>query len=342
MLHAAFTDFELQFKSPARTSRGVLQSKKGYLLNVCRVKGQTACGVGECSPFEDLSYDDRPGYRDALKELCADINLPFDELQLKYLEWPSILFGLETALLDLNNGGKGVLFKSDFTSGFCPIPINGLIWMGNQSHMLSQINEKLSQGYRVIKIKVGAIDFDAEVGLLKHIRKHHPSEEIIIRLDANGAFTPEDAIKKLEILSSYGIHSIEQPIKAGNHEKMKQLCKDSPIPIALDEELIGVHDHDKRLELISFIKPQYIILKPSLLGGFAACNDWISICRQLKTGYWITSALESNIGLNAIAQYTATLDTKGLPQGLGTGALYTSNFESKLSIKGGALWYMNE
>jgi o-succinylbenzoate synthase len=339
MLTAAFTDFELQFKKPARTSRGVMTSKRGYLLNICRDQDSTNCGVGECSPLVGLSCDDKPEYREALKEVCRNINLPLSELLSRYTDLPSIMFGVESALLDLANGGRGILFKSDFTRGLQPIPINGLIWMGSYDSMLSQIKEKLTDGFKVIKIKVGAIDFDAEIGLLKHIRKQFSADEITIRLDANGAFDPDTALQKLEMLAKYDIHSIEQPIRAGNPEKMRFICSNSPIPIALDEELIGVNSDMQRLQLLTEIKPQYIILKPSLVGGFTICNRWIDLCRETNTGFWITSALESNIGLNAIAQYTATLDTADMAQGLGTGGLFTNNFPSGLVVRRGHLYF---
>ena len=339
MLESAFRKYSLQFKNPARTSRGEMTSKHGFLLNVSDVNNKLLSGTGECTVLPGLSYDDKPDYQIVLENLCREINLPLPRLLDRLTDWPSIRFGLECAMLDLAGGGKGVLFESDFTRGKGPIPINGLIWMGNYTYMLSQIDEKLAAGYKVIKLKIGGIDFPSELELLKHIRRKHPADEVTIRLDANGAFTPEDAPAKLEALAPFGIHSIEQPIKAGNIEKMKWLCRNSPIPIALDEELIGYHTHEKRYELIKEIRPQYIILKPTLLGGFTACNDWISICQQLHTIYWITSALESNIGLNAIAQYTATLDTAGMAQGLGTGGLYVNNFKTRLEIKEGELWF---
>lgn len=339
MLTAQILDYKLQFKKTVRTSRGEMSSKHGYLLKVYDEKDESLSGTGECAILPGLSFDDKPDYQQVLENIVNEINVPLPELLNKYSDWPSICFALECALRDLNHGGKGLLYESDFTEGRTSIPINGLIWMGDYTYMRSQLDEKLAAGYKVIKIKVGGIDFNRELELLKYVRQQFSPGEVTLRLDANGAFNPDEALKKLEILSAYGIHSIEQPIRAGNPGKMAWLCRNSPIPIALDEELIGVHTRAQRLQLLEMVRPQYIILKPSLLGGFTACNEWIGICKELNTGYWITSALESNIGLNAIAQYTATLDTAGLAQGLGTGGLYINNYPSRLEIRGGELWF---
>lgn len=245
------------------------------------------------------------------------------------------------ALMDLNNKGHQILFPSNFTKGISAIPINGLIWMGEPSFMKEQIKDKLQQGFSCIKMKIGAIDFEQEISILKAIRKEFSPADIELRVDANGAFTPEDATTKLERLAEFQLHSIEQPIKAGQWQKMATLCKNTPLPIALDEELIGIHHTEEKQKLIDTINPQYIILKPSLLGGFESCNEWIQTTEGKNCGWWITSALESNIGLNAIAQWTYTLNS-ALPQGLGTGQLYTNNFESPLEVSKGFLHYRTE
>ena len=250
----------------------------------------------------------------------------------------SVPFGFETAFLDLENGGKRIIYKNDFSLNQKTIPINGLVWMGDKEFMNKQIKEKLKTGFSCIKMKIGAIDFNAEVELLKSIRNEFSSKEIELRVDANGAFNPKNALEKLKRLSALEIHSIEQPIKQGQIEEMADLCAKTPLPIALDEELIGVFTSEEKEKIITAINPQYIILKPSLIGGFAGSKEWIKLAEENKSGWWITSALESNIGLNAIAQFTYTLQNN-LPQGLGTGGLFTNNFESPLEVKNGALQY---
>ncbi|WP_317170122.1 o-succinylbenzoate synthase [Rhodocytophaga rosea] len=249
---------------------------------------------------------------------------------------PAIQFGVETALLDLRNGGKRIIFKNDFSAGKTGIPINGLIWMGKPEFMRQQIDEKLMQGYTCLKLKIGALDFDKECELLGYIRKQYPAEQITLRVDANGAFSTGDALEKLKILAQYDLHSIEQPIRQGQWSEMASLCRHTPLLIALDEELIGVID--KKQELLQTIHPQFIILKPSLLGGFHHSLEWIKLAEKMNIGWWITSALESNIGLNAISQFTASLNNP-LPQGLGTGQLYSNNITSPLEISKGYLHY---
>lgn len=339
MLKATFEKFTLTFKKPATTSRGVMLNKDGYLLKIYNLENPSIVGVGECNVLPGLSYDDRTGYEARLQILCDDINHSSNQLPDDLIEWPSIRFALETALLDLQNGGKKWLFDTPFTQGLDYININGLVWMDNYHNMLIQINEKLNSGYKVIKIKVGAIDFNAEIDLLKFIRSQFSKDKVTIRLDANGAFTSTDVLHKLTALAAYDIHSIEQPIKAGNVKMMHDICRNSPIPVALDEELIGHHDYEDCRALIQAIKPAYIVIKPSLIGGFAMTNQWIDICHQFQVGWWITSALESNIGLNAIAQYTASVKRDQMAQGLGTGSLFTNNFESPLYINDGQLRY---
>lgn len=339
MLTASFEEFNLRFKLPVRTSRGVIDHKRGYLLSLSFADNPKVKGIGECSVLTGLSYDDKAGYDMTLDWLCRNIHKPYPVLMEELIEWPSIRFGLETAMLDLVKGGNGMLFDSPFIRGEVPLYINGLVWMGDYAFMLRQIDDKLKDGYKVIKIKVGAIDFEAELDLIRHIREQHDASQLTIRLDANGAFSFAEAQGRLERLAAYGIHSMEQPIKAGNIANMRDICAHSPIPIALDEELIGHHRYQERFNLIHTIKPAYIILKPTLLGGFACCNEWINICRLNEVDYWVTSALESNIGLSAIAQYTATLSVDGMAQGLGTGLLFDNNFPSKMMINKGELWY---
>lgn len=312
--------------------------KKGYLIDIIDNE-KNIRGTGECSVLTGLSVDDKEDYVRKLNRLCFDINKPFDVLHEDLKDWPSLRFGYESAMLDLKGGGRGVLFDTPFTRGLESIPINGLVWMAGFDDMLEQVKQKIAAGFKVLKLKVGALDFMKELDLIKYIRKEYPVDEITIRLDANGAFSVDGAMEKLHLLAEFGIQSIEQPIRAGQPEAMAEICHKSPIPVALDEELIGIHDYAARRELLKITRPAYIILKPSLVGGFKSCNEWISICNELSIGYWITSALESNIGLNAIAQYTSSIDTRGLPQGLGTGGLFSNNFDSPLVVEEGYLRY---
>lgn len=332
---ASYKKYILNFKQPGGTSRGVLHTKETYFLKL-NVKNRI--GIGECGLFKGLSADDRPDYEDKLKWLCDHLHLDVDYLLNELLEFPSIQFGLEQALLSLKSENKFELFPSEFTKGNDTIPINGLIWMGDKSFMQKQIKEKLANGFTTIKLKIGAIDFKTELDLLKSIRNEFDAGDIELRVDANGAFQPKDALEKLKRLSDFELHSIEQPIKANQWQEMAYLCEYTPLPIALDEELIGVFNNSDKINLIETIKPQFIILKPSLVGGFGGSNEWIDITKKYDIGWWITSALESNIGLNAIAQYTYTLQTQ-MPQGLGTGGLFTNNIDAPLLVKNGALYY---
>ena len=327
----------LHFKQPAGTSRGVYTTRKIWLIHLS--DGQRT-GVGECAPLPDLSCDALPDqeYISILNKVCKDFcqsgGIDYDSLR----DYPSMLFGLETALLNLQNGDR--LFDTAFSRGETGIPINGLVWMGNHDEMLRRMEEKLSQGFRCIKLKIGAIDFDQELDLIRRIRDRFSFHEVELRVDANGAFPYDEALYKLELLSQYNIHSIEQPIKAGQWAFMADLCRESPLPIALDEELIGVNDPAMKRHMLNIIKPRYIILKPSLHGGMAGCREWIETARDLGIGSWITSALESNIGLNAIAQFAASVygDHITLPQGLGTGQLFTDNIPMPLEIRNDQLW----
>jgi len=323
----------LLFKRPSGTSRGVLTEKDTYFLILEAIGKQ---GIGECGLLKGLSIDDVPEYEAILEELCNQLNNNTLDSTL-ISNFPSLQMGLEMAQESLKADSPFLLYPSDFTKSISPIPINGLVWMGEFDFMQAQIEEKLTQGFRCVKLKIGALDFSKELLLLEQIRKHFTAQQIEIRVDANGAFSPESALDKLKILAQFELHSIEQPIAAGQHEQMRVLCEQSPLSIALDEELIGVSSMQKEA-LLDKIRPQYIILKPSLLGGFAASLEWIQLAEARQIGWWVTSALESNIGLNAIAQWTATLTTDK-PQGLGTGGLYTNNIPSPLVVENGYLRY---
>lgn len=338
MIKASYQAYTLNFKRPSGTSRGVLTQKQTYFL---KLSHNAKVGIGECGLLKGLSIDDRPDYEAKLQWLCENIHLTKEELLLKLVEFPSIQFGLEMALKSLAAEDPFLLNPSKFTSGEASIPINGLIWMGERSFMKDQIEEKLEAGFSCIKLKIGAIDFSSEIDLLSYIRSEYDADTIEIRVDANGAFLPEKALEKLKILNELDLHSIEQPIKAKQWEVMRDLCEASPLPIALDEELIGVFSKSKKETLLKIIKPQYIILKPSLIGGYQGTQDWIELAEENNIGWWLTSALESNVGLNAIAQYTYMLNTN-MPQGLGTGSLYTNNIPCPLTLKGDQLQYNPE
>lgn len=328
------------FKQPAGTSRGVYTERKSWIIEL--TDGERT-GIGECAPLPGLSCDDIPEYEKTLRALCDKFE---QEGEIDYnlmRPYPSMLFGLETAVLSLLRS-EGVkewsLFNKAFTRGERGIPINGLVWMGSYEEMMQRIEEKLSQGYRCIKLKIGAIDFDKELDMVRSIRERFSSKELQIRLDANGGFSYDEALYKMELLSQYAVHSIEQPIKAKQWAFMADLCRESPLPIALDEELIGVNMPEMKRHILNIIKPAYIVLKPSLHGGMHGCREWISIAREMGIGSWITSALESNIGLNAIAQFTADVygDNITMAQGLGTGQLFTDNIDMPLEIRDNALW----
>ena len=335
MKTAKFHQYILNFKVPSGTSRGVLNTKETYFIEI--FEGDKK-GIGECSLFRGLSFDDDDDYENALEWACRNINLKLEELQEELVNHPSIIFGIEQALLNLEHQGD-LYFPSEFTEGKDSIKINGLIWMGDSDYMQSQIEEKIKNNFTCIKLKIGT-DWDSEKEILKSLRQKFPKNKIELRVDANGAFSPEQAKIVLQELAALDIHSIEQPIKAGDWEAMAELCKNTPTPIALDEELIGILNYESKKELLKIIKPQYIILKPSLIGGFSGSDEWIELAEQNNIGWWITSALESNIGLNAIAQYTY-IKKNPMPQGLGTGSLFTNNFETPLFLKGENLWYKN-
>ena len=325
----------MHFKQPAGTSRGVYTTRRVWYLHLTSDSQPGREGIGECAPLPNLSCDDLPHYEQLLSSLCqeaAQSGIDYERLR----PYPSILFGLETAFRHFERGTAS-LWDTPFSRGEQGIPINGLIWMGSYTQMLSQIEAKMQAGFRCIKLKIGAIHFEEELSLLKIIRRHFSAKEIELRVDANGAFSPAEALEKLKRLSELDLHSIEQPIRAGQWDSMARLSQLSPLPIALDEELIGVHSKSRKKELLETIHPQYIILKPSLHGGLRGSQEWIAAASQLGIGWWITSALESNIGLNAIAQWCATLHNP-LPQGLGTGALFTDNIPMPLEVRGDELW----
>ncbi|MCE6989519.1 o-succinylbenzoate synthase [Dyadobacter sp. CY323] len=347
-LKIVYQPYTLRFRKEAGTSRGVLTQKTSWILKVTDSEQPGVEGYGECGPLPGLSVDDIPDFEMQLSSVCDLFNeldldvFPFnlsiilDQVVPQHL--PSVRFGVETALMDIMNGGRRILFKNAFTEGRQGILMNGLIWMGSFDEMLEQISDKLSQGFTTLKMKVGAIDFEQECRILESVRGQFDKNDITLRVDANGAFHEEDVKYKLGELATFDLHSIEQPVKAGQVRLMADLCSSSPVPVALDEELIGYFDYREKFSLLKKLAPPFIILKPTLLGGFQHTNEWIEIANRLKIDWWITSALESNIGLNAIAQYTASKNNS-LPQGLGTGQLYHNNFESPLTVKNGELFY---
>ena len=362
----------LHFKQPAGTSRGVYTTRHSYYLTLTSDEMPGVEGVGECATLPDLSCDAKPEYEMTLRQVCQMVEqmgrIPYDMIRA----YPSITFGLETAFASFFDAAKkfleivpaegassssemlkqkGVsvpagmenltdLFDSPFGRGEEGITINGLVWMGTYEEMLARLEEKLQAGFHCVKLKIGAIDFFKELDLIKRIRNVYTQEQVELRVDANGGFLPENAMSQLEALAKYDIHSIEQPIKQHQWPKMAQLCRETPLPIALDEELIGVNVRSMKEALLDTIRPQYIILKPSLHGGIYGCNEWIQLASQRGIGSWITSALESNIGLHAIAHYAAKVygPNVEMPQGLGTGQLFTDNIPMPLEIRGDKLF----
>jgi o-succinylbenzoate synthase len=330
---ASYFKYLLQFKRPSGTSRGVLLDKETFILEISE-NGKK--GVGECAIFRGLSFDDRPDYEEKLKWLCENIHQSPEFLKEELQDFPSIWFGYEQAVQNLKFG-ENLYFPSEFTEGKSAITINGLIWMGDAGYMEEQIQDKLDKGFHCIKLKIG-VDWKSEHVILQKLREKFSKDQLELRVDANGGFSKEEAVIVLQQLADLHIHSIEQPIKAGNWSDMAELCSKTPTPIALDEELIGITDHEEKKKLLETVKPQYIILKPALIGGFDGADEWIALAEEQNIGWWITSALESNIGLNAIAQYTFTKKSP-MPQGLGTGALFENNFESSLDLRNELLWF---
>lgn len=332
-MKARFEKYNLEFVRPSGTSRGVLTDKTTYFIFVNNGEKEV---VGECALFRGLSSDDVPEYEEKLQEVCENIDKYFIDGFESLNSFPSIVFGLEQASLKLRNKSSNC-FDNDFSLGLKGIPINGLIWMGSEEFMMKQIEEKLAEGFFCIKMKIGAIDFFKEFEILKNLRKRYSREDLELRVDANGAFDPKNAYNRLDELSKLDLHSIEQVIRPKQWDIMALLCKTSPLAIALDEELIGINSRKEKQSLLEKIKPQYIVLKPALVGGFKACDEWIEIAESFGISWWITSALESNIGLEAIAQYTASKNTSAF-QGLGTGKLFTNNMPSNLFIQDAQLW----
>jgi o-succinylbenzoate synthase len=341
MIKASFTKRTLFFKQPAGTSRGVLHEKEVFYLLLKDSENPSKKGIGEIAPIPGLSPDPISEIEEKIKSIVQNINKGKEILENENDGFPALGFGYETALKGINAESSVLLYPSDFTNGQRGIPINGLIWMGSKEFMLQQIAEKIAAGFTCLKLKIGAIDFESELEILRSIRELYSAEQLEIRVDANGAFTPQDAQGKLQKLADFNIHSIEQPIQPGQIVEMQKLCKASPFPIALDEELIGVTNRSEKIKLLEQITPQYIILKPTLLGGIKAAEEWILLAKERNIGWWVTSALESNIGLNAIAQWTATLGTSHF-QGLGTGSLFMNNIESPLYVSEGFIWYNPE
>ncbi len=336
MISAKYKRYLLDFKTPARTSRGVMNHKETWFI-ILRENGKI--GIGECGLLRGLSCDDRPDYEEKLTWVCENISLGEQKLYDQLTEFPSIQFGIETAFLSLKSENPFIILPSAFTAGEDSIAINGLIWMDTIENMRSQIAPKIAAGFTCLKMKIGALDFDNELKILQEIRQQFSSEQLEIRVDANGNFDSSDALIKMTQLSGLKIHSIEQPISKNEPDMMAVLTKSDILDIALDEQLIGVFGRDNKVALLEKIRPQYIVLKPSLVGGIRGCNEWIEIAESMNIGWWITSALESNIGLNAISQYTYMLKTQ-MPQGLGTGSLYNNNFDSPLEVKGGRIYYL--
>lgn len=319
-----------------------MKDKTSWFVRMEDTERPGVFGLGECGPLPGLSVDHTPDFEDRLREIVGNIHAAslrlsaFDRLyQLIPPELPSIRFGFETAMRDLQNGGNRIIYDNDFASG-AAIPINGLIWMGDTDFMMDQIGTKVAEGFRCLKLKVGGLDFDRECDILRYIRRRYFREDLVLRLDANGAFKTDDVLYRLGELAKFQIHSIEQPMKPGL-EEMEELCRKSPIPVAFDEELIGVHSADAKVALLKKFKPSYIVLKPTLHGGLQGCEEWISVANELQIGWWVTSALESSIGLNAICQFTAGYEPE-IPQGLGTGKIYSDNFASPLRVQQGSIF----
>ncbi len=341
MLKAGFKKHVFQFNTPGGTSRGVLTTKDSWYIYLYDESNPEVKGIGECSVLPRLSIDDKPDLEKKIEEVCLNINDYIEDFHEKLKDWPAVKFAIEVALLDLQNGGKRIVYSSAFVLDEKAIPINGLIWMGELDYMKTQLAQKLEQGYKCIKIKVGALNFESEIAFIEALRKEFDANKLEIRVDANGAFSLEEAPVKMKQLQELQIHSIEQPIKAGQWKEMSELCAKCELPIALDEELIGIYTIEEKKRMLETISPAYIILKPSLIGGFKSAEDWITLAAENKIGWWATSALEGNVGLNAIAQWTA-MQYNALPQGLGTGQVFSNNISSPLVVEHGELHYKNQ
>lgn len=330
----------LHFKQPATTSRGVYTTHTSYYVTLER---DGIYGMGECSPLPDLSCDALPHERYlSILQQAANYVAETGCMPQKISSFPSIRYGLETALRGLEAGGSVALSNTPFAHGQQGIPINGLVWMGSYDEMMTRLENKLNEGFNCVKLKIGAIDWDREESLIAHVRQHFGREQVELRVDANGGFRNDEALDRLRALATYDIHSIEQPIRQGQWAEMAELCRQNILPIALDEELIGINDSKQKAQLLDVIQPQYIVLKPSLHGGFEGTREWVELAKHRNIGSWITSALESNVGLNAVAHLCAELygPNINMPQGLGTGMLYSDNIEMPLCIKGDKLWFL--
>ncbi|MFH6604112.1 o-succinylbenzoate synthase [Maribacter algicola] len=334
-MKASYKKYILDFKRPSGTSRGVMLQKETWFIIL---EEQGKFGIGECGLLKGLSIDDVPDYEKRLAWVCDNIAVGKTSLLSQLQDFPSIQFGIEQAFLSFASDHPFRLFASDFLEKEQPININGLVWMGDERFMHEQIQRKINDGFTCIKMKIGALNFETELKLLRSIRNEYSKEQIELRVDANGAFKSDEAFERLSVLAELDLHSVEQPIAPGDWKTMQRLCKNTPLPIALDEELIGVSDVTQKESLIRTIKPQHIILKPSLIGGCQRSQEWIDLADKYGIGWWVTSALESNIGLNAIAQWAYTAGSK-IPQGLGTGSLYKNNFDSPLQVEKGNLYY---
>jgi o-succinylbenzoate synthase len=338
MIKAVIRNKEFKFRQPATTSRGVLLKKHVFFVILYDTDNPLHRGIGECSLFPGLSMDDVTNFDKKLSEIVNMINKGWFNFKTPLRDWPSINFAIETAHRDLESGGLRILFPSEFTEGKDTILINGLIWMGTKEVMLRQIDDKINLGFHCIKLKIGALKFDEEYAIIRSIRQKFTSKVLEIKVDANGAFSTKEALEKLKRLAELDLHSIEQPILPSQIDEMAALCFSSPLPVALDEELIGKYPLENKRMLLKMIQPQYIVLKPGILGGIKSCEEWISIANEMNIGWWITSALETNIGLNAIAQWTYTLKNP-MPQGLSTGSLFENNINSPLASIGEKLYY---
>lgn len=338
MIKASFTKRTIFFKQPAGTSRGVLHQKDVFYLILNDSENPLKKGIGEIAPIPGLSPDPIFELEKKVNNLVQKMNSGKEIEESEFEGFPAVKFGYETAKMGLDSNSPVLLYPTDFTDGKKGIPINGLIWMGTKEFMLQQVAQKIDAGFTCLKLKIGAIDFESELEILNSIRELYSAHKLEIRVDANGAFTPENAPEKLKKLASFELHSIEQPIQPGQTEEMQKLCAETLLPIALDEELIGITNLSEKIKLLEQIHPQYIILKPTLLGGIKASEEWISLAKERNIGWWVTSALESNIGLNVIAQWVASLNTTNF-QGLGTGALFDNNIESPLYVSEGFLWH---
>lgn len=346
MLTLTYQRRALHFNFPARTSRGALTEHVAYYLALRDARQPGATGWGEAAPLAGLSPDYGPGFEAAVQAFCWQFNqagypalTPTEAAALVPPTLPALRFALETAVLDLNRGGQHQLYANDFSQGRADLPINGLVWMGDAAFMREQIRQKLAAGYACLKVKIGSLDWATELELLTEIRAEASPAQLVLRVDANGAFSPAEAPARLAQLAGFGIHSIEQPIAAGQWAALAALCRAAPVPVALDEELIGLTDPARQEALLDAVRPPYLVLKPTLLGGHAATRRWIALAEARGIAWWITSALESNIGLNAVAQLTGEYDVGDFAQGLGTGQLYDNNLAAPLSIRAGALHY---